>query len=67
MNWYIVASIVSSFLLGWSIGIWFGTSRGYSVALEEQRNMRNQQMWEEYFNSINYEEEDDEEESANSY
>ena len=56
MNWYIVVSIVSSFLLGWGIGIWFGTSKGYEAAMEEQQELRNQQMWAQYLNSFKNEE-----------
>lgn len=62
MNWYIIVSIVSSFLLGWSIGIWFGSSKGYEVAMEEQQALRSQEIWAQYLNSFNSEEETHEEE-----
>jgi len=52
MNWYIVVAILSSFLLGWGIGIWFGVSKGYKTAVEEQRQLMNQQMWSDYIQSF---------------
>jgi len=36
VNWYIIIAIVSAFLLGWAIGIWIGTSKGYAAAIQEQ-------------------------------
>jgi hypothetical protein len=45
MNWYIIVSIVSSFLLGWGIGIWYGTSKGYEAAQAEYQEALNQEEW----------------------
>jgi len=55
MNWYIIVGFVSSFLLGWAIGIWIGTTKGYAVALHEMRQRESQTKWSEYFKQINKE------------
>ena len=48
MNWYIIVGVVSAFLLGWSIGIWIGVSKGYAAAAEENRQITAQKTWENY-------------------
>lgn len=62
MHWCIIVSIVSSFLLGWGIGIWYGSTKGYNTALEEQQQLRNQQIWAEYLGSFSRKENSHEEE-----
>ena len=36
MIWYIIAGFVSALLLGWAVGIWVGTVKGYNAAIQEQ-------------------------------
>lgn len=49
MNWYWVIAVVSAFLLGWAIGISFGTSKGYAAAQQEYEQLKSQEMWSNYF------------------
>jgi hypothetical protein len=60
MNWYVIVAIVSSFLLGWGIGIWHGTTKGYEAANEEHQQLRNQQIWSAYLESLAKKEDSDE-------
>lgn len=55
VHWYIIVAVVSALLLGWGLGIWYGTSRGYAAALEEQRQMNAQMKWSSYLKQINKE------------
>ena len=48
MNWYLVVSIVAAFLLGWAIGISFGTSKGYASAQQEYEQLKSQELWSTY-------------------
>ena len=52
MNWYIIVGIVASFLLGWALGIWVGTTKGYAAAIQEQAERDNQKMWENFINKF---------------
>ena len=53
MNWFIVVGMVSAFLLGWALGIWIGTTKGYDAAIEEQRERESQDLWSNYINRFN--------------
>lgn len=52
VNWYIVVAVVSAFLLGWAIGIWIGTSKGYAVAIQEQTERMAQETWANFINQF---------------
>ena len=52
MNWYIIVGIVSAFLLGWAIGIWLGTSKGYAAAIQEQQERAAQEMWSNFMSKF---------------
>jgi hypothetical protein len=52
MNWYVVVGIVSAFLLGWAIGIWRGTLKGYSAAIQEQQERVAQEVWLNFINQF---------------
>jgi hypothetical protein len=52
MNWYLVISIIAAFLLGWAIGIWLGTQKGYAAAVQEQQEQMLQETWSRYFNQF---------------
>ena len=52
MNWYIIVGMVSSFLLGWAIGIWIGTSEGYAAAIQEQAERTAQETWSNFLNQF---------------
>jgi hypothetical protein len=53
MNWFIVVAVISALLLGWGVGVWYGTNKGYSAALEQQRYLESQMNWSDYFKKIN--------------
>ncbi len=53
VNWYIVIAVVTALLLGWGVGVWYGTSKGYAAAQEEQRHLKAQMQWSNYFKQIN--------------
>ena len=53
VNWYVVVAIVSAFLLGWGIGIWYGTSRGYAAAAAQQRQQEALRTWGNYLKQFN--------------
>ncbi len=55
INWYIVVAIVSALLLGWGIGVWYGTSKGYAAAMDVIRQREAQMKWSDYFKQINKE------------
>jgi hypothetical protein len=52
MNWYIIIGMVSSFLLGWAIGIWVGTTKGYDAAIQEQAERAAQETWLNFMNKF---------------
>jgi hypothetical protein len=52
MNWYIIVGIVASFLLGWAVGIWVGTAKGYNAAIQEQAERDAQKNWENIINQF---------------
>jgi len=52
MIWYIIAGVVSALLLGWAVGIWVGTVKGYNAATQEQAERDNQKMWENFINQF---------------
>jgi len=52
MNWYLIVAVVSAFLLGWSIGIWIGTTKGYAAAIQEQEELKAQEMWSSFINKF---------------
>jgi hypothetical protein len=52
MNWYLIVAVVSAFLLGWAIGIWIGTTKGYEAAIQEQAERNTQEMWSDFVNKF---------------
>jgi hypothetical protein len=48
INWYIVVAIVSALLLGWGIGVWYGSSKGYAAAAQELHQLTVQKTLENY-------------------
>jgi len=52
MNWYIIAGVVSALLLGWAVGIWVGTAKGYNAAIQEQAERDAQKNWENIINQF---------------
>ena len=52
MNWFIIVGMVSSFLLGWAIGIWVGTTKGYAAAIQEQAERTAQETWTDFVNKF---------------
>jgi hypothetical protein len=52
MNWYLVIAIVSAFLLGWAIGIWIGTSKGYAAAEEAYQQLAIREAWSKCFSQF---------------
>ena len=52
MNWYLIVAIVAAGLLGWAIGIWIGTKKGYFAALQDYQEQLAQQEWLQYFSQL---------------
>jgi hypothetical protein len=55
INWYVVVAVVSALLLGWGVGILYGTSKGYANALYELKQREAQMKWSECYKQINKE------------
>ena len=52
MNWFLIVAVVSAFLLGWSIGIMIGTTKGYAIAIQEQAERTAQETWSNFLNQF---------------
>jgi hypothetical protein len=52
INWYVVIAVVSALLLGWGAGIWYGTSKGYAAAIQEQAERTAQETWSNFLNQF---------------
>jgi len=52
MNWYLIVAVVSAFLLGWSIGIMIGTTKGYAIAIQEQAEQTARELWANYISQL---------------
>ena len=52
MNWFIIVGILASFLLGWALGIWVGTTKGYNAAIQEQEERTAQETWLNFINQF---------------